>query len=58
MTVIKQYNTTSGQWEAILVGATGPTGPAGPATNVLTLNEGDPIPVGTPAGTLILVVPV
>lgn len=30
MTVFKQYNPTTTQWETILVGNQGPTGPAGP----------------------------
>lgn len=29
MTVFKQYNSTSGQWETIAVGGMGPTGPSG-----------------------------
>ena len=58
MTVLKQYNPVSGLWEAIVVGAAGPAGPEGPSgANVITLNSGEPIPPGTPPGTLILVVP-
>ena len=32
MTVIKQYNPTTGLWEKVLVGAPGPTGPSGGPT--------------------------
>lgn len=31
MSVLKYYNTSTSQWEAVVVGAVGPTGPAGPA---------------------------
>lgn len=39
---------------APVYGITGPMGPVGPGTTLLVLDQGAPIPGGTPAGTVIL----
>jgi hypothetical protein len=68
MTVLKKYNTSTSQWEPIVIGApgptgaTGPTGPAGPtgptgpsgSVGTITLDNLNDVIVTTPASAQII----
>lgn len=64
MTVIKQYNTSTSQWETIVSGVQGPAGPAGPNGPLVNLSDVGPwaseaYAIGDtgPAGGIIFLTP-